>query len=73
MPNVLFSVSSIGHFGKGGVPPPPDVNAEGVGGIKSFFCADVAHKIKIRVPNKRFPGMWDQNPRSYSYLKTPFN
>ena len=27
--------------------------------------------MKIRVPNKRFLGIWDQNPRSSQLKKTP--
>ena len=26
-------------------------------------------KMKTRVPNKRFPANWDQNPRSYRQMK----
>ena len=40
------------------------VNAEGAergGGVWG-----TRQIMKIRVPNKRFPGIWDQNPRSYS-------
>ena len=29
-------------------------------------------KMKLRVPNKRFSGIWDQNPRFYSYLKKKY-
>ena len=31
-----------------------------------YFTSKVRKKMKIRVPNKRFPGIRDQNPRFYS-------
>ena len=60
------------NFGKGGVPPPPHGNAEGAGKIslkERFLWAEGEQEIKERVPNMRFPGICDQNPRPYSELK----
>ena len=44
------SGANPGILGKGGVPQ-MDVEGEG------------ARNVKIRVLSKRFPGIWDQNPR----------
>ena len=49
-PNIAFS-----RGGKGGVPP-----------MRTPKARNVRKQMKIRVPNKRFPGIWDQNPRSYT-------
>ena len=52
------------NFGKGAW---PHANAEGTDkNEKVFFSAEVAQKMKIRVSIKCFPGIWDQNSRSYS-------
>ena len=52
---------------------PPPANAKGAEKMKRFLGAEGAQNMKIRVPNKRFPGIWDQNPRPYnSELKICF-
>ena len=39
---------------------------EGLTRIRGVEGAEVAQKMKIRVPNKCFPGIWDQHSRFYS-------
>ena len=42
--------------------------------LKVFFvCTEGVQKMKIRMPNKRFSGIWDQNPRSQLAEKDLFN
>ena len=54
----------IQEFWKGGGGGYPHANTKGT---MPAAGGPPPEKKKIRVPNKRFPGIWDQNPRSYRY------